>query len=87
MPASDAAMVALDSTHSRAVCDEIGERLRDVLGRDASEIPSHLRRLVDRLAELERVPAPSIVPEIADMHAGILVDAAVRAGHERNSAK
>ena len=87
MPASDAAMVALDSTHSRAVCDEIGERLRDVLGRDAAEIPSHLRRLVDRLAELERVPAPSIVPEIDDMHAGIRVDAVARAGHDRNSAK
>jgi hypothetical protein len=76
MPASDAAMVALDSTHSRAVCDEIGERLRDVLGRDAAEIPSHLRRLVDRLAELERVPAPSIVPEIDHMHAGIPANAA-----------
>ncbi len=76
MPASDAAMVALDSTHSRAVCDEIGERLRDVLGRDAAEIPSHLRRLVDRLAELERVPAPSIVPGIDDMHAGIPANAA-----------
>jgi hypothetical protein len=76
MPASDVAMVALDSTHSRAVCDEIGERLRDVLGRDAAEIPSHLRRLVDRLAELERVGAPSIVPEIDDMHAGIRVNAA-----------
>ena len=85
MSASDAAMVALDSTHSRAVCDEIGERLRAVLTRDATEIPSHLRRLVDRLAELERVPAPSIVPEIDDMHAGI--PAAARAAHERNSAK
>jgi hypothetical protein len=81
MSISDAAMVALDSTHSRAVCDEIGERLRDVLGRDAAEIPSHLRRLVDRLAELER--APSIVPDIDDMRAGIPVNAV---GHTAASA-
>ncbi len=85
MPASPAAMAALDSIHSRALCDEIGERLRGVLDHDASEIPSHLRRLVDRLAELERVAAPSIVPEIGDMHAGI--PAAGRAAQERNSAK
>jgi len=83
MSASHDAMAALDSTHSRAVCDEIGERLRDVLGRDAAEIPSHLRRLVDRLAELEQVPAPSIVPDISDMQPGI----PARADHERNSAK
>jgi hypothetical protein len=85
MPASHAAMAALDSIHARAVCDEIGERLRGVLAHDASEIPSHLRGLVDRLAELERVTAPSIVPELSDMHAGI--PAAARAAHERNSAK
>ena len=85
MPASHAAVAALDSTHSRALCDEIGERLRDVLDRDASEIPPYLRRLLDRLAELERVDAPSIVPEISDMRAGI--PAVARAAHERNSAK
>ena len=70
MAGKDAATVVLDSTHSRAICDEIGARLRDVLGRDASEIPSYLSRLVDRLAELERVPAPSIVPSINAMNTG-----------------
>jgi hypothetical protein len=87
MPASNAAIAALDSIHARAVCDEIGERLRDVLGRDAAEIPPHLRRLVDRLAELERVAAPSMVPDIDDMQRGIRVDAAARAGQDLNSAK
>ncbi len=67
MAGKDAAVV-LDSTHCRAICDEIGERLRDVLGRDASEIPPYLRRLVDRFAELERVPAPSIVPSVDSMN-------------------
>jgi hypothetical protein len=66
-----AAGLALDSTHSRAICDEIGERLRDVLSREVSEIPSYLCRLVDRLAELERVPAPSIVPSIDDMNTAV----------------
>lgn len=87
MPASHAAMSALDSTHSRAVCDEIGERLRDVLDHDASEIPFYLRRLVDRLAELERVGAPSIVPEISDMRAGIAAAGHAASAHARNSAK
>jgi hypothetical protein len=62
MAGKDAAVVVLDSTHSRAICDEIGERLRDVLGRDVPEIPPYLRRLVDRFAELERVPSPPIAP-------------------------
>ena len=62
MAGRDAAGLALDGTHSRAICDEIGERLRDALSREVSEIPSYLCQLIDRLAELERVPAPSIVP-------------------------
>jgi hypothetical protein len=42
--------------------DEIGERLRDVLARHASEIPPRLPMSIDKLAELER--APLIVPSI-----------------------
>ena len=71
MADKDAATVAIDSTHSRAICDEIGERLRDVLGREVSEIPLYLSRLVDRLAELERMPAPSIAPSIDDMDGAV----------------
>jgi hypothetical protein len=71
MAGKEAAVVVLDSTHSRAICDEIGERLRDVLGRDVPEIPPYLRRLVDRLAELERVPSPSIAPSIHEMNPGV----------------
>jgi hypothetical protein len=75
MAGRDAAGLALDSTHSRAICDEIGERLRDALSREVSEIPSYLCQLVDRLAELERVPAPSIVPSIDDTNTGVLGNA------------
>jgi hypothetical protein len=64
------AALAFDDTHSRAICDEIGERLRDVLGRDVSEMPAYLCRLVERLAELDRVPGPSLVPCIEDMTGG-----------------
>jgi hypothetical protein len=76
MAAQDAAGLAFDSKHSRAICDEIGERLRIVLSREASEIiPSCLLRLVERLAELERVPAPSIVPSTDDVNSGTLGNA------------
>jgi hypothetical protein len=71
MAGQDYAGLGFDYTHSRAICDEIGERLRDVLSREVSEIPAHLCRLVERLAELERVPAPSIVPSTDDMNTGI----------------
>ena len=81
MAGKDAASVVIDSKHSRAICDEIGERLRDVLGRDASEIPTYLSRLVDRFAELERVPAPSIVPSVNAMNTGVADDAA---GHAKS---
>jgi hypothetical protein len=72
MTGRDDAGLALDSTHCRAICDEIGERLRFALSREVSEIPPFLRELIDRLAGLERVPAPSIVPSIDDMATGVL---------------
>ncbi len=76
MAGRGAAGLALDSTHSRAICDEIGERLRDALSREVSEIPSYLCQLVDRLAESEALPAASIVPSIDDTNTSILGNAA-----------
>ena len=77
MTGRDDAGLALDSTHCRAICDEIGDRLRYALSRQMSEMPRFLCELIDRLAELERVPAPSIVPSIDDMDTGV-VDRPVR---------
>jgi hypothetical protein len=57
----------IESEHCRAICDEIGERLRSLLGKETSEIPPRLRLLIDRLAELDRGQAPSIVPAMEDM--------------------
>jgi len=56
----------MDSGHCRAICDEIGDRLRILLDKEASEIPQRLRLLMDRLTELDGVPAPSIVPAMDD---------------------
>jgi hypothetical protein len=37
--ARDPKNLCLDPTHCRAICDEIGERLRESLGREAAEMP------------------------------------------------
>jgi hypothetical protein len=50
----------IDRRHSRAIVREIGERLR-VLMEEEPELPSSLRRQVDRLRELEE-KSPSIIP-------------------------
>jgi hypothetical protein len=57
----NAALLALDPAHCRAICDEIGARLREVLGCKIPETPPRLLALLDRLAELDEMP--SIVPE------------------------
>jgi hypothetical protein len=68
----NAALLNLDHTHCRAICDEIGERLGFIL-KPASDIPPRLLRLIGKLAELEKADlpqlesAPSIVPSIEDM--------------------
>ena len=61
---SDKAL-ALDHIHCRAICDEIGERLRDVLGRERPEIPPRLLVLIEALARSEH--APSMVPSLEEM--------------------
>ena len=65
MPNRNAAALMLDHSHCRAICDEIGERLGDMLKPEASEIPPRLLGLLDQLARLEQ--APSIVPSIDEM--------------------
>jgi len=43
----------LEPKHSRAICNEIGERLHHHLARDAARVPPRLRKLLRRFAELE----------------------------------
>jgi hypothetical protein len=66
MHAERAAHVLIDSEHCRAICDEIGDRLREVLNRDAPKPSSYLLRLLSRLEDQER-DALSILPSIEDM--------------------
>ncbi len=67
MPSQTALPLQIDSGHCRAICDEIGDRLRFALDKEAGEIPPRLRLLIDRLAELDGEPVPSIVPAMDDM--------------------
>ena len=54
--------VDIDHRHSRAICDEIGERLQSYL-RIEPELPVSLRMQVEQLHRLE-VQSPSIVPDV-----------------------
>jgi hypothetical protein len=54
------------SEHARAICEEIGARLRYALRDDYADLPPRLRELMRRLAELD-CEAPSLVPTIEEM--------------------
>ncbi|SIO15592.1 hypothetical protein SAMN05443247_02418 [Bradyrhizobium erythrophlei] len=53
--------IDIDPNHSRAIVEEIGERLRAVL-KEEPECPGSLRTQLDRLRELEESRHPSIIP-------------------------
>ncbi len=50
----------IDQIHSRAIAQEIGERLPALMGKEA-ELPLSLRRQIERLRELDG-QSPPIVP-------------------------
>jgi hypothetical protein len=56
----------ISSEHARAICEEIGDRLRYALRDDYACLPPGLRMLMTRLAELE-CEAPSLVPSQDDL--------------------
>ena len=43
----------LEPEHRRAICNEIGQQLRDTLADDNPSAPSRLQDLVERLTELD----------------------------------
>ena len=53
-------IVRIDHIHSRAICDEVADRLRIVLPNDPADAPVSLKSLIHRLQELDQ--SPSIVP-------------------------
>jgi hypothetical protein len=67
MSSQDALGLQIGHEHCRAICDEIGDRLRIILNREVTTLPPRLLMLLDRLAESEREPAPSIVPSMEEM--------------------
>ena len=60
------ANIQMDEEHSRAICAEIGDRLRIALGA-SPPIPPHLARLIARLDELDHHDSPSIVPSVENV--------------------
>ena len=52
--------IDIDPKHSRAIVQEIGERLRAFV-KDEPELPGSLRTQIDRLRDLEE-QSPSIIP-------------------------
>ena len=52
--------IEIDSSHCRAICDEIGERLRVMLDRDATALPPRLQVLMLRLAAQDLAGAPAV---------------------------
>jgi hypothetical protein len=68
MAARTGVSIRIDTGHARAICDEIGDRLRACLDREMPEgLPARLQELVDRLAAADHRTAPSIVPSLDDM--------------------
>lgn len=61
MSESGAAVSGLGPEHYRAICDEIGERLRFSLPPTTSGLPVRIAELLARLAEQDH-DAPPIVP-------------------------
>jgi hypothetical protein len=58
----------IDAVHSREICDEIGERLREILRREVTwELPPRLQHLMQQLAEADRETGPALVPSLEDM--------------------
>jgi hypothetical protein len=56
--------IQIDSPHCRAICDEIGDRLRIMLDRDATALPPRLQVLMLRLAAQDLAGSPSIAAAI-----------------------
>jgi hypothetical protein len=56
--------IHIDELHSRAICTEIGERLRALLSRNQTELPASIEARLNRLRELDDDYSPSIVPSM-----------------------
>jgi len=72
MSATTGANPGIDDSHMRAICDEIGERLREMLRREQSgTLPARLQNLIAQLATADHEVAPSIAPSLDEMMSDI----------------
>ena len=62
-------IVRIDHIHSRAICDEVADRLRIVLTKDVPDIPGSLKSQIVRLRRLDQ--SPSIVPSSPSARRGM----------------
>ena len=60
--------VRIGSKHCRAICDEIGERLRQHIDSTTTSPPHRILELL-REFEMQELQTPSIVPSLEDMEA------------------
>jgi hypothetical protein len=68
MLAKNGQSVEIDAAHARAICEEVGDRLRCMLRREQPDrLPPRLQYLMEQLAGLDHSTAPSIVPAVEDM--------------------
>jgi hypothetical protein len=68
MSARTGASIQIEVVHLRAICDEIGDRLREILRRENGHVlPPRLNSLMQQLARADCEPAPSIVPSLEDI--------------------
>jgi hypothetical protein len=56
--------IQIDSSHCRAICEEIGDRLRIMLDRNATTLPPRLQVLMLRLAAQDLAGSRSIAAAI-----------------------
>ena len=62
-------IVRIDHIHSRAICDEVADRLRIVLTKDVPDIPGSLKSQIVRLRRLDQ--SRSIVPSSPSARRGM----------------
>jgi hypothetical protein len=65
--------IRIDSAHCRAICEEVGYRLRQMLKNSPLEYPPHLN-LLARLGRRDSDYAPPLVPSFNDIGSGGAVD-------------
>jgi hypothetical protein len=67
--------IRIDATHSRAICDEIGWRLRKALAADYATLPHALALLLKRFIDVDlATDAPSLAPVMSDLYAPLEYD-------------